>query len=163
MLATAGIASAQSPQSSEDIVQFFAKEANLGSNRGICVGTEEECASAPTAPAATGLDTMVNFNLDSADLTTDARAKLEEFAKALKDNRLKSHNFVVEGYTDAIGSSGYNQRLSERRAQSVADFLVASGIGVERISAVGKGESNPRVPDPYDPTNRRVEMKINLQ
>lgn len=152
---------AQQAQSSEDIVKYFSNEVNLGASRGICVGTEEECASKATKPVATGLDMMINFDLDSADLTADARVKLNEFAKALKDNRLKAHNFMVEGYTDARGRADYNLGLSERRAQSVASFLLAQGIEPQRLNAIGKGKENPRVPDPFDPVNRRVEMRIN--
>lgn len=157
---------AQSKQSSDDIIKFFAKAADLGAARGICVGTEEECKSkTPAADASvqTGLDMLINFDLDSSELTTDARAKLTEFAKALQDNRLRSHSFLVEGYTDASGAETYNDRLSERRAQSVSAFLLANGIEASRVTALGKGENEPRVADPYDPTNRRVEMRIKLQ
>ena len=157
---------AQSPQTSDDIVKFFGNAADLGASRGICVGTEEECkdkSDKATAAAQTGLDMLINFDLDSADLTPDARAKLAEFAKALQDNRLKSHAFMVEGYTDASGALSYNERLSQRRAQSVTAFLLQNGIEAARLTAVGKGESDPRVADPYDPVNRRVEMRLQLQ
>jgi outer membrane protein OmpA-like peptidoglycan-associated protein len=157
---------AQNVQSSDDIIEFFAKAADLGASRGICVGTEEECKAkteAATAAAQTGLDMLINFDLDSADLTPDARAKLSEFARALQDNRLKSHAFLVEGYTDASGGTAYNEGLSERRAQSVTTFLLANGIDASRVTAIGMGESNPRVANPYDPVNRRVEMRLKLQ
>jgi OOP family OmpA-OmpF porin len=153
---------AGSVESSEDIVKFFAGAAQLGASRGICVGTEEECKSKAEAPAQqTGLDMLVNFDLNSESLTPDAKAKLAEFAKALEDSRLKALTFVVEGYTDASGSTAYNEGLSERRAQSVTAFLLASGIESSRLSAVGMGESHPRNANPYDPVNRRVEMRIN--
>lgn len=154
---------AQSLQSSEDIVQFFAKAADLGASRGICVGTEDECKSKSQPRVETGLDMLVNFDLDSAVLAPDAQAKLSEFAKALKDNRLKAHTFVVEGHTDASGSATYNDGLSERRAQSVTAFLLSNGIEPSRISAIGVGETHPRNPNPYDPVNRRVEMRIKIQ
>jgi outer membrane protein OmpA-like peptidoglycan-associated protein len=104
---------------------------------------------------------LVNFNLDSAELTADAKAKLEEFAKALKDERLRNLHFRVEGYTDASGSEPYNEKLSGRRAESVTQFLTSNGIDAARISAVGLGESHPRSANPYDPINRRVEMRLN--
>lgn len=153
---------AGSVESSEDIVKFFANAAQLGASRGICVGTEEECKSKAEAPTQqTGLDMLINFNLDSEKLTPDAKAKLGEFAKALEDSRLKALTFVVEGHTDASGSEVYNEGLSERRAQSVTAFLLASGIESSRISAAGMGETHPRNANPYDPANRRVEMRIN--
>lgn len=158
-----GTASAEPLHSTEDIVEYFSKAADLGATRGICVGTEEECAAKSGTSAPAGLDMLINFDLNSSELTPEARTKLEEFAKALKDSRLNSHSFVVEGHTDASGSEDYNIGLSERRAHSVSAFLLASGIEPSRISAAGRGEGNPRVADPFDPTNRRVEMRINLQ
>ncbi|MBZ9721041.1 OmpA family protein [Mesorhizobium sp. AD1-1] len=160
-------ASADPVQKSEDIVKFFTGAADLGKSRGICIGTDEECKSkskAKDAPAAkSSLDMLINFGLDSAELDTTARAELGEFAKALKDNRLSTFNFVVEGFTDATGTVHYNEGLSQRRAQSVAAFLTASGIEAARINAIGMGEKNPRSPNPYDPINRRVEMRIKTQ
>lgn len=156
-------ASAQSLQSSEDIVQFFAKAADLGAARGICVGTEDECKSKSQPQVETGLDMLVNFDLDSAALAPDAQAKLSEFARALKDNRLKAHTFVVEGHTDASGSATYNDQLSQRRAQSVTAFLLANGVEASRLTAVGLGKTHPRSENPYDPVNRRVEMRIKIQ
>jgi OmpA-OmpF porin, OOP family len=150
-------------QSKDDIVKFFASAVDLGKARGICVGTEAECSKKPGAPVPTGLDMLINFDLDSADLTPNARQKLGQFAEALKDSRLKAHSFTVEGYTDASGSEIYNAGLSERRARSVASFLLASGIEPSRLKAKGMGEGKPRVADPYDPENRRVEMRIDTQ
>ena len=148
-------------QSSEDIVKFFADQVDLGASRGICIGTEDECRSKTEAAQPKGLDMLVNFDLNSAALTPDAKAKLDEFAKALKDDRLSKLHFRVEGYTDASGPEPYNEKLSERRAESVTQFLISSGIDAARISAVGLGESHPRSADPYDPINRRVEMRLN--
>ncbi|WFP62591.1 OmpA family protein [Mesorhizobium sp. WSM4904] len=158
--------SADPLQKSEDIVKFFTGAGNLGASRGICVGTEEECKSKNeknAAPNKTGLDMMINFGLDSAQLDPTARAELDEFAKALKDNRLSTFSFVVEGHTDASGPDRYNQDLSQRRAQSVAAFLTANGIQAARLEAIGLGKSHPRVANPYDPVNRRVEMRIRTE
>lgn len=154
---------AQQIQKSDEIVKYFAGKAQLGASRGICVGTEDECKSKQAkvdAEVQQGLDMYINFDLNSADLLPDAKTKLTEFASALKDNRLKSLDFAVEGYTDATGSPAYNEKLSARRAESVASFLMASGIETSRLNAVGMGEKNPRGKDPYDPINRRVEMRI---
>ena len=154
-------------QKSEDIVKFFAGAIDHGPARGICVGTEDECTSKSnpkdTPPQKTGLDMLINFGLDSSELDAKARGELDEFAKALKDDRLSKLSFVVEGYTDARGSANYNEGLSQRRAQSVTAFLESNGIESTRITAVGLGEANPRNPDPYDPVNRRVEMRLKAQ
>ncbi|TIO09438.1 OmpA family protein [Mesorhizobium sp.] len=152
-------------QKSEDIVKFFAGVNEFGASRGICVGTEDECKSKQNdAPAdKTSLDMLINFGLDSAELDATARAELDEFAKALKDSRLSALDFVVEGYTDASGPAHYNEGLSERRARSVTTFLTSNGIDPARIKATGLGETKPRSPDPYDPVNRRVEMRIRTE
>ncbi len=152
-------------QKSEDIVKFFAGTADHGLARGICVGTEDECKSKQkeSPPEKTGLDMLINFGLDSSELDAKARSELDEFAKALKDDRLSKLSFVVEGYTDARGSATYNEGLSQRRAQSVTAFLESNGIEATRIKPVGLGEANPRNPNPYDPANRRVEMRIKAQ
>ena len=146
---------------SSDIVNKLIANADMGAKRGICVGTTEECKK--NEPAPSGLDMLINFDLNSADLTPQARENLAEFSKALKDQRLSAANFVVEGYTDASGNERYNDKLSERRAESVTSFLLANGINSEKVKAMGMGEKNPRSADPYDPVNRRVEMRIQVQ
>ena len=50
---------------------------------------------------------------------------------------------LVTGHTDRIGSAEYNQKLSERRANQVKDYLVSQGVDASRLQAVGKGESEP--------------------
>jgi outer membrane protein OmpA-like peptidoglycan-associated protein len=144
-----------------DIVSFFQKQAKLGAGRGLCIGTAQECEAGAKKPA--GLDMLINFDLDSAELTGQARQNLDEFAKALNNDQLSAARFVVEGYTDARGTEAYNLGLSERRAQAVTGFLLDKGVALDKVRAVGKGMSNPRVPDPLDPVNRRVEMKIELR
>lgn len=126
---------------------------------GLCIGTVEECAER-SATTRQGFDMRVDFGHDSADLTPDARARLAEFADALKANRLKQRSFVLEGHTDAYGQPDYNMSLSERRAKAVAEYLTRQGVESERVKAVGKGVTAPRTDDPYDPANRRVEMRV---
>lgn len=153
-------------QSAEDIIKFFATAIDLGATRGICIGTEQECAerrAQETAAIPDGMDMVIHFELNSADLTSEARNTLAEYARALHDNRLRAHSFVVEGHTDALGSAEYNLALSQRRAQSVATFLIANGVDNDRLQALGKGMASPRVDNPYDPVNRRVELRIELQ
>ncbi|MBS3650117.1 OmpA family protein [Pseudaminobacter sp. 19-2017] len=157
----AGVSVAGPQQTADQIVDHFAKTANLGATRGICIGTTEECNKDQPAPA--GLDMLINFDLNSAELTEQARANLNEFAKALKDDRLRAATFIVEGHTDASGDERYNDRLSERRAKAVTAFLLANGISLDKVEAIGRGESSPRVADPYDAINRRVEMRIKIQ
>lgn len=154
---------AADPQvNANEIVDFFAKSNDeLGASRGICIGTAEECDK--TKPKPAGFDMLINFELGSAEFTPQAKENLSEFVKALADKRLSSAKFVVEGHTDARGGDQYNLGLSERRAQAVTEFLLSNGISTEKVTAVGMGESKPRVPDPMDAINRRVEMRIQVQ
>lgn len=157
--ACAGPAMADSQVKSDQIVDFFVK-AKLGKQRGLCIGTVQECDK--TAPKP-NLDMLINFDLDSATLTPQAKQNLEEFAKALANDQLASARFVVEGFTDARGTEQYNLGLSERRAEAVTKFLLDNGVSQQKVTAMGMGETKPRVPDPLDPANRRVEMRIDLQ
>ena len=68
--------SAADPQlKSDQIVKHFVDTADLGAKRGICIGTTEECSK--DQPAPTGLDMLINFDLNSAELTEQARAESE--------------------------------------------------------------------------------------
>ena len=142
------------------LADFFVKSADLGVNRGICIGTEQECA--PQAEPV-GKDMLVNFDLASATLTDEAQLSLDVFVEALKDERLAAANFVIEGHTDARGSEAYNDDLANRRAASVRAYIASKGIPENKLVAVGMGESTPRVPDPYAAINRRVEMRVSLR
>jgi outer membrane protein OmpA-like peptidoglycan-associated protein len=151
-------AAQETPYAPDDVVSFLIDSVDLGLNRGICIGTADECA--PAKPK--GLDMLINFELDSADLTEEAKQNLAIFAQALKDERLKKASFVVEGHTDARGGDGYNDGLSEARAASVQAFLVDQGVPQDRLTAMGLGETAPRTGDPLDPENRRVELRIDV-
>ena len=60
--------------------------------------------------------------------------------------------------------SDYNMiRYSGNGPLRVAEFLVAQGVAADRLTSLGLGEGNPRTEDPFDPLNRRVEMKLNIQ
>jgi outer membrane protein OmpA-like peptidoglycan-associated protein len=144
----------------DQVVEFFAKSADLGAERGICIGTAEECDATEAPAAAAAFDLMVNFELNSDRLSDSAKANLLEFSKALDDPRLSSVSFSVEGYTDATGPATYNQRLSERRADAVVTFLREQGADTSRFIVRGFGQANPRSEDPFDPINRRVETRI---
>ncbi len=112
------------------------------------------------APAAINL--WVTFAFDSAQLSTDTRITLDELARALRGPRLGGKNFVLAGHTDAVGTAGYNQTLSERRAKAVRDYLAGPGqVPAQRLKAEGWGFSRPlNTADPAAAENRRVEVRV---
>lgn len=110
-------------------------------------------------PKAQSVDLLVPFDYDSARLRPESLPILESLSQALLSDRLARTHFTLEGHTDATGSADYNQRLSERRARSVQDFLLQRGVPGERLSALGKGFTElllPQQPDAAE--NRRVRV-----
>jgi OOP family OmpA-OmpF porin len=83
------------------------------------------------------------FAFDSAKLAPN-QPKLDDMAKLLNDNP-SIGNVVITGHTDRLGSEKYNQKLSERRAESVKAYLVGKGVAASRLTAQGKGKSQPVV------------------
>jgi OmpA-OmpF porin, OOP family len=84
------------------------------------------------------------FGFDKANLKDEGKAALDEAAAKIKANpEIKA--VIVTGHTDRIGSDAYNQKLSERRANQVKDYLAGQGVDPSIIEAVGKGESEPVV------------------
>jgi OOP family OmpA-OmpF porin len=107
------------------------------------------------------------FAFDSATLN-QPQPKLDDIAAALQADTSIS-NVSITGYTDRLGSKKYNQKLSERRANAVKDYLVSKGVDAGRLNAYGKGEENPVVTDCHQKKkadliaclapNRRVEVE----
>jgi outer membrane protein OmpA-like peptidoglycan-associated protein len=86
---------------------------------------------------------------------------------AIAESLIKYPNSLIDvyGFTDTTGSAAFNQRLSEQRAQAVADYLIARGVSRARIATRGYGEQyeylRVKTPDGVnEPLNRRVEIKI---
>ncbi len=101
----------------------------------------------------------MNFDFDKATLQPQGKPILDEAARILKEN--PSINVQVQGYTDAIGSVEYNLKLSDRRAATVKNYLVAQGVSASRLTTKGFGKSNPVASnDTADgrAQNRRVEL-----
>ena len=87
------------------------------------------------------LTLKLNFAFDSSALTDSDKAQLDAAVAELK--RLNWTSGVIEGHTDSIGSDAYNQKLSERRAATVREYLIAQGIAESRMAPTGFGESQP--------------------
>ena len=92
----------------------------------------------------------------------ESRPLLDNLAKAINSDKLRGFTFIVEGHTDIIGSSEYNQKLSDQRALSVLSYLVSKGVLKERLKALGKGSAELLMPDKPDAAeNRRVRIILN--
>ena len=100
----------------------------------------------------------MTFEKGSAQLTANAQATLDRFAKALVS--VASYRpFTVEGHTDRLGTREINTVLSQARAQSVVTYLAAKGVDRNRMTAKGYGFDRPlRGVSPDQPQNRRVEV-----
>ncbi|WP_340117482.1 OmpA family protein [Pelagibius sp. 7325] len=111
---------------------------------------------APAPMAAPGPFT-VYFDFDRAELTPAARTELADVIQAAQG--FDEGSIDITGYTDLSGAEAYNQVLSERRANSVIEFLVNGGVDASRIVGRGLGESNPVVnTEAPEQRNRRVEI-----
>ena len=100
----------------------------------------------------------VTFAPDSADIDSSSDAVIESIAREL--SKIPSATFQIVGHTDSSGSESDNQLLSERRAEAVMARLVELGVDPNRMSALGKGESEPISDDTTDEINRRIEFII---
>ncbi|TDQ57158.1 OOP family OmpA-OmpF porin [Mesocricetibacter intestinalis] len=87
------------------------------------------------------LNSDVTFAFDKAKLKPEAHQVLDGVYAEI--NQLKAPQVKVAGYTDRIGSEAYNMKLSQQRAQSVANYLVAKGVAQQDISATGYGKADP--------------------
>ena len=104
---------------------------------------------------------ILYFKTDSTKLSRESRGLLTQVLDAIHVR--KSTDIVVSGHTDAVAPIDYNRLLSVRRAEAVADALVARGVDRESIQITSHGEGNPLVPTPDgvpEPRNRRVEITV---
>jgi OmpA-OmpF porin, OOP family len=123
----------------------------------------------PTAPAPApapqrftlSADTL--FDFDKTVLGPEGRKKLDDLADALRGTQ--HDTIVANGHTDRVGSLRYNQRLSERRADAVKKYLQEKGLDVGKISAAGKGKSQPvtKATDCRGPKMNRAAVRACLQ
>lgn len=117
-----------------------------------------------TRETARGLVVNVSdvlFDFDSANLKPGAREKISRVAGILKSH--PDLKIEVDGHTDSVGSDGYNQRLSERRAESVRASMVQQGINRDAVGTNGFGESEPVATNGTAAgrqQNRRVEIVV---
>lgn len=103
----------------------------------------------------------VLFDYNSAGLRSASKTSLRDMADVFQ--QYPNTTIRVEGFTDSAGSDAYNQRLSERRSNSVVNYLEGLGVGNSRLQPIGYGESQPRATNGTASgrqQNRRVEIHI---
>ena len=115
------------------------------------------------------LDSKALFDFDKADLKPEGKAAIDSQIVGKIAQVQKLEVVLVTGHTDRLGSEAYNQKLSERRANVVRDYLVSKGVDKAKIETIGMGEKQPVVQcdqkgmkaliDCLQP-NRRVEVQV---
>jgi outer membrane protein OmpA-like peptidoglycan-associated protein len=101
------------------------------------------------------------FPFDSSDILPEGRENLRNLANSM--HQFPGHDVMIVGHTDSTGRADYNQALSERRAASARNHLVANGVPNHRIQTVGRGMTEPIATNETEAgrqQNRRVEIAI---
>ena len=101
------------------------------------------------------------FDFDKSVLRPDGRKSIDDAVAKLSGVDLEL--VIATGHTDSVGSDAYNQRLSERRAAAVKEYLVSKGIPASKITTIGKGESQPVATNKTAEgrqKNRRVDIEF---
>jgi len=126
----------------------------------------DECPRTPSGARADGRGCWVirglNFATNSAEIDpTSKRRLVQEVVPVITQN--SGVQLRIDGHTDSRGAAAYNQQLSERRAQSVRDFLISQGVPASRLTARGFGEASPIAPNDTPENlrrNRRTELTV---
>ena len=132
-------------------------EAGPASNSGC-----PELTSADTLAMLSEYTKGILFDFDRAVIKDAAAKKLDMVYDLI--NSTENIIYVIEGYTDSVGTTGYNKYLSERRAESVKTYLVKKGMAASKLETVGFGETNPTATNATADgraKNRRVVIKLN--
>jgi outer membrane protein OmpA-like peptidoglycan-associated protein len=126
--------------------------------RSLSVAEREEIAT--IAKDKPNIDLEITFDYNSADISAKSLPSVQSLGKALTNSDLKGSTFIVAGHTDAAGGEGYNQDLSERRADSIKRYLTDKfGIAGADLVTVGYGKSKLKDPShPLAEVNRRVQV-----
>lgn len=112
------------------------------------------------APKSISLDAMTLFDVNSSNLRSTAKVKLGSALSEMTSTKA-SESIAITGHADNSGSNSFNQALSEKRAQGVADYLIGKGVPANVITTTGKGEADPVASNDTAEgraKNRRVEI-----
>ena len=114
-------------------------------------------AAQPPRPSAY----VLYFEAGGNVLTQESQAALASIRKEIAER--PASEVMVIGHTDRVGNAELNDSLSLTRAEGIRDLLIESGVAVDKLEAVGRGERDPLVPtadDVDEPKNRRVEINV---
>lgn len=100
----------------------------------------------------------VLFDFNKSNLKEGGSQTLDNMTAEVNNSGLSNLNYNVAGYTDRIGSDAYNQKLSEKRAETVANYLVSKGVEQTNVTAVGYGETSPVTGSNCDAVNGRKAL-----
>src|ERR1700748_3200165 len=129
-----------------------------GRTRGLNLREREELAT--IAKDKPNIDLEITFEYNSAEISPKSLGAVQALGRALTNPDLKGSTFIVAGHTDAAGGDGYNQDLSERRADAIKRYLNDKfGIAGSDLVTVGYGKSKLKDPgNPMAEANRRVQV-----
>jgi len=130
--------------------------------RSLSTAEREEIAT--IAQDKPNIDLEITFDYNSADISAKSLPSVQALGRALTNPDLKGSTFIVAGHTDAAGGDGYNQDLSERRADAIKRYLMQNyGIAPADLVTVGYGKSKLKDPSqPLAEVNRRVQV-VNME
>jgi outer membrane protein OmpA-like peptidoglycan-associated protein len=129
-----------------------------GQTRSLSAADRDQMAAIATKRPKINLE--INFEFNSAELTPKSAPQLNSLGEALTSSDLQGSIVMLGGHTDAKGSDEYNQRLSERRAETVKGYLIDKyKIPATNLVTAGYGESHLKnTAEPLAAENRRVEI-----
>jgi OOP family OmpA-OmpF porin len=131
-------------------------------------GVPDNLDKCPNTPKGVEVDAAgcwivkdLKFDFNKAEIKPQYYPLLDKAVHVLEIN--PTLKIAIHGHTDSVGTEAYNQKLSERRAMAVKDYLVSKGIAADRLTAVGKGEADPIASNDTKEgraQNRRVEFNV---
>jgi OmpA-OmpF porin, OOP family len=148
-------------QAEENLQRDDIRDCREGFEQSVAAVESAIAGAAPVAVSTEAGTYLVFFDLNSAKLTPEAEDIIGQAINTAKEKA--NAPIAITGFTDTTGTPQYNLRLSKRRAEAVADAMVASGVDAGRITTDGVGENNLLVPTGdgvAEPQNRRAQIAI---